>query len=212
VAGLAALAVLLHSSGPLEGADDIDRYRIRALLARHGQVDSLGYFATRNDKSYIFSPTGKAAVAYRVMAGVCLAAGDPIGDIEAWPGAIEARLQLTQQRAWIPAVLAASETGAEAYHRAGFDALEIGDEAVVEVAEFTLQGRAMRWVRQAVNRASRAGYQVRIEPVWDLDPAHRRQAEQLSQRWRRGWRAGIFHGSVSVRGNRRCRLPDRSGP
>jgi hypothetical protein len=99
------------TAGPLEGADDIDRNRIRALLARHGQVDSPGYFATRNDKSYIFSPTGKAAVAYRVMAGVCLAAGDPIGDIEAWPGAIEARLQLTQQRAWIPAVLAASETG-----------------------------------------------------------------------------------------------------
>ena len=189
--GLAALAVLLHSSGPSEGAHEIDRNRIRALLARHGQVDSLGYFATRNDKSYVFSPTGKAAVAYRVKAGVCLAAGDPIGDIEAWPGAIEAWLQLTQQRAWIPAVLAASETGAEAYHRAGFDALEIGDEAVVEVADFTLQGRAMRSVRQAVNRARRAGYQVRIEPVWDLDPAHRTQAEQLSQRWRRGGERGF---------------------
>jgi lysyl-tRNA synthetase class 2 len=189
--GLAALAVSLHSSGPSEGAHEIDRDRIRALLARHGQVDSLGYFATRNDKSYRFSPTGKAAVAYRVKAGVCLAAGDPIGDIEAWPGAIEAWLQLTQQRAWIPAVLAASETGAEAYHRAGFDALEIGDEAVVEVADFTLQGRAMRSVRQAVNRARRAGYQVRIEPVWDLDPAHRAQAEQLSQRWRRGGERGF---------------------
>ena len=189
--GLAALAVSLHSSGPSEGAHEIDRDRIRALLARHGQVDSLGYFATRNDKSYVFSPTGKAAVAYRVKAGVCLAAGDPIGDIEAWPGAIEAWLQLTQQRAWIPAVLAASETGAEAYHRAGFDALEIGDEAVVEVADFTLQGRAMRSVRQAVNRARRAGYQVRIEPVWDLDPAHRTQAEQLSQRWRRGGERGF---------------------
>ena len=73
-----------------------------------------------------------------------MAAGDPIGDVEAWPGAIEAWLQLTQQRAWIPAVLAASETGGEAYHRVGFDALEIGDEAVVEVADFSLDGRAMR--------------------------------------------------------------------
>lgn len=184
--GLAALAVLLHSSAPINSANDADRNRIRALLAQHGHVDSLGYFATRDDKSYIFSPSGKAAVAYKVKAGVCLAAGDPIGDVEAWPGAIEAWVWLTQQRAWIPAVIAASETGGEAYHRVGFDALEIGDEAVVEVADFSLDGRAMRPVRQAVNRARRAGYQIRIDRVHDLDPAHRKQAEQLSQRWRRG--------------------------
>jgi lysyl-tRNA synthetase, class II len=203
LAGLAALAVLLRSSGPMESANDADRNRIRALLAQHGQIDSLGYFATRDDKSYVFSPTGKAGVAYRVKAGVCLAAGDPIGDVEAWPGAIEAWLQLTEQRAWIPAVVAASETGGEAYHRAGFDALEIGDEAVVEVADFTLDGRAMRSVRQAVNRARRAGYQIRIDQVRDLDPAQRKQVEQLSQRWRRGgpergfrWRC---HGSRQPR-------------
>ena len=184
--GLAALAVLLHSSGPMESANDADRTCVRALLAQHGQVDSLGYFATRDDKSYIFSPTGKAAVAYKVKAGVCMAAGDPIGDVEAWPGAIEAWLRLTEQRAWIPAVLAVSETGGEAYHRAGFDALEIGDEAVMEVPDFTLDGRAMRSVRQAVNRAQRAGYVIQIDPVWDLDPAQRAEAEQLSRRWRRG--------------------------
>jgi lysyl-tRNA synthetase, class II len=183
---LAALAVLLHSSAPVEGANNADRGRIRALLARHGQVDSLGYFATRDDKSYIFSTTGKAAVAYRVKAGVCLAAADPIGDVEAWPSAIEAWLRLTEQRAWIPAVLAASETAAEAYRRAGLDALEIGDEAVVEVADFTLDGRAMRSVRQAVNRTRRAGYQIQIDPVWDLDPVQRIEAEQLSRRWRHG--------------------------
>jgi lysyl-tRNA synthetase class 2 len=191
LAGLAALAVLLRSSGGSEGANALDRTRIHELLDRHGQVDSLGYFATRHDKSYVFSSSGKAAVAYRVKAGVCLAGGDPIGDVEAWPSAIEAWLQLTQRRAWIPAVLGASETGAEAYHRAGFDALEIGDEAVVEVADFTLDGRAMRSVRQAVNRARRAGYQVRIHPVRDLDPAEAKQAEQLSQRWRRGPERGF---------------------
>jgi lysyl-tRNA synthetase, class II len=191
LAGLAALAVLLHSSAPIEGANEADRERVRALLSRHGQVDSLGYFATRDDKSYIFSPSGKAAVAYRVKAGVCLAASDPIGDVEAWPSAIEAWLRLTEQRAWIPAVLAASETAAEAYRRAGLDALEIGDEAVVEVADFTLEGRAMRPVRQAVNRARRAGYHVHIDPVWDLDPAQRKEAEQLSHRWRRGSERGF---------------------
>jgi lysyl-tRNA synthetase, class II len=44
----------------------------------------------------------------------------------------------------------------------------------------------MRSVRHAMNRARRAGYQVQIDPVWDLDPTQRTEAEQLSQRWRRG--------------------------
>jgi lysyl-tRNA synthetase class 2 len=59
--------------------------------------DSLGYFALRRDKSVIFSPSGKAAIAYRVVGGVSLASGDPIGDPEAWPGAIE--LWLARPRA-----------------------------------------------------------------------------------------------------------------
>ena len=39
---------------------------------------------------------------------------------------------------------AASERGAEAFHRAGLDALELGDEAILHVAEFSLEGRSMR--------------------------------------------------------------------
>ena len=67
---------------------DDDEERLRDLLDRYGDRDSLGYFALRRDKSVVFSPIGKAAVAYRVVAGVMLASGDPIGDVEAWPGAI----------------------------------------------------------------------------------------------------------------------------
>ena len=60
---------------------------MRALLAR-GARDSLGYFTLRRDKSVVWSESGKAAIAYRVVSGVMLASGDPLGDPEAWPGAI----------------------------------------------------------------------------------------------------------------------------
>jgi lysyl-tRNA synthetase class 2 len=96
------LLALLRSSGQVESATAEQRAAVRALLAAHGEVDSLGYFATRDDKSVIFSASGKAAVAYRVVSGVCLAAGDPLGDVEAWPAAIEAWLRLAQRRAWVP--------------------------------------------------------------------------------------------------------------
>jgi lysyl-tRNA synthetase class 2 len=132
---------------------------VRELLAKHGKRDSLGYFALRRDKAVLFSPSGKACIAYRVVAGVMLASGDPVGDPEAWPGAIKEFCDRADKYAWIPAVMGCSELGGEIWCReAAMDALELGDEAVVEVADFTLEGRAMRNVRQMVNKIERKGY------------------------------------------------------
>jgi lysyl-tRNA synthetase class 2 len=147
---------------------DEDEDRLRLLLARHGGDDSLGYFALRRDKSAIFSRSGLAAVTYRVVDGVTLASGDPIGDPEAWPGAIAAWLDEADRFAWTPGVLGASQRGARAYLRAGLDALEIGDEAVVDLASFTLEGREMRGVRQAVSRVRRSGATAVVTRQRDL--------------------------------------------
>src|SRR6202044_2968711 len=136
-----------------------DAARIRALLDRHGEQDSLGYFTLRDDKSIIWSPTGKSCIGYRVLSGVMLAAGDPIGDPEAWPGAIHAFLDEAARHAWVPAGMGCGEHAAEGWGREGeLTALELGDEAIVEVAEFSLKGRSMRNVRQMGNRVERSGY------------------------------------------------------
>ncbi|WP_327291501.1 phosphatidylglycerol lysyltransferase domain-containing protein [Streptomyces sp. NBC_01198] len=150
----------------LLGTDD--EQRLRVLLGKYGERDSLGYFALRRDKSVIWSPSGKSAIAYRVLGGVSLASGDPIGDPEAWPGAIEAWLEEARDHAWVPAVMGASEEAGTVYARHGLDALELGDEAIVETADFTLDGRAMRTVRQAHNRVLRSGCTVRIRRHADI--------------------------------------------
>jgi lysyl-tRNA synthetase, class II len=163
-----------------------DEEQLRALLDKHGERDSLGYFALRRDKAVVFSPTGKAAIAYRVVVGVSLASGDPLGDPEAWPGAIEAWLTEAHQHAWTPAVAGASEEGGKVYERHGLTALELGDEAVVEVADFTLEGRAMRVVRQAYNRVKRAGYTVRIRRHADIPTDEFAALIKAADQWRYG--------------------------
>src|SRR6266568_593138 len=106
-----------------------DASQIRSLLDRHGRCDSLGYFALRDDKSVIWSATRKSCIGYRVVSGVMLASGDPIGDKEAWPGAIQAFLDMAARHAWVPAVMGCSEHGAEVWCRHGeLTALELGDE------------------------------------------------------------------------------------
>ncbi|MFF9397621.1 phosphatidylglycerol lysyltransferase domain-containing protein [Streptomyces sp. NPDC014744] len=163
-----------------------DEARLRALLDRHGERDSLGYFALRREKSVVWSPTGKAAVAYRVVGGVSLASGDPIGDPEAWPGAIVPWLDEAREHGWIPAVMGASEEGGTIYARHGLDALELGDEAIVETAEFTLEGRAMRTVRQAYNRVRRAGYTVTVRRHEDIPADEMAELVRCADDWRGG--------------------------
>ncbi|WP_432080556.1 phosphatidylglycerol lysyltransferase domain-containing protein [Streptomyces sp. WAC 04229] len=162
-----------------------DESRLRALLARHGGRDSLGHFALRRDKAVVFSPSGKAAVTYRVVSGVMLASGDPIGDVEAWPGAIERFMDEARAHSWTPAVMGCSETGGEVWTReTGLDALELGDEAVVDVVDFSLAGRAMRNVRQMVKRIERAGYETRVRRVADLPDAELDRVRRAADAWR----------------------------
>ncbi|MFR0355574.1 phosphatidylglycerol lysyltransferase domain-containing protein [Streptomyces sediminimaris] len=184
-----------------------DEERLRALLDRNGERDSLGYFALRRDKAAIFSPSGKAAVTYRVVGGVSLASGDPIGDPEAWPGAIDAWLAEARRHAWTPAVMGASEEAGVVYGRHGLDALELGDEAIVDVADFTLEGRAMRVVRQAHNRVRRAGYTVRIRRHEDIPDAEMATLIDRADHWRDGATERGFSmalGRIGDPGDGRC--------
>ncbi|MEU1309369.1 bifunctional lysylphosphatidylglycerol synthetase/lysine--tRNA ligase LysX [Streptomyces cinnamoneus] len=178
-------AMALFRSQRLEAAlHDDEEPRIRALLSHYGGRDSLGYFATRRDKAVVFSPSGKAAVTYRVEAGVCLASGDPLGDPEAWTPAVDAWLELAGHYGWQPAVMGASEEGARAYARSGLGALQLGDEAILQVASFDLDGREMRVTRQAVNRVERTGATVRIRRHSALSDEEMGEVIRRADAWR----------------------------
>jgi lysyl-tRNA synthetase class 2 len=159
----------LRPEHPAARLTEDDETRLRALLARHGGRDSLGHFALRRDKAVVFSPSGKAAVTYRVVSGVMLASGDPIGDVEAWPGAIERFMDEARAHSWTPAVMGCSETGGEVWTReTGLDALELGDEAVVDVADFSLA----------------AGLGARVRRVADLSDAELDRVRRAADAWR----------------------------
>ncbi|MFF4626304.1 phosphatidylglycerol lysyltransferase domain-containing protein [Streptomyces griseorubiginosus] len=183
---LAVFYAAFRSRRAVDPLTEDDERRLRELLDKHGERDSLGYFALRREKSVVWSPTGKAAVTYRVVGGVSLASGDPIGDPEAWPGAIEPWLAEAREHGWLPAVMGAGEDAGTVYARHGMDALELGDEAIVEIADFTLEGRAMRTVRQAYNRVKRAGYKVRIRRHEDIPAEEMEALVRRADDWRDG--------------------------
>ncbi|WP_238434819.1 MULTISPECIES: phosphatidylglycerol lysyltransferase domain-containing protein [unclassified Frankia] len=174
----------LRPPQPRPRLTDEDEVRVRDLLDRHGDADSLGYFALRRDKSVVWSPTGKAGVAFRVVSGVMLASGDPLGDSEAWPAAIKEFLREAADHAWTPAVIGCSQAGAVVWKRTGLSVLELGDEAVIDTARFTLQGRSMRNVRQAAGRVERAGYTAVARRMRDIPQDEAEQLARKAAAWR----------------------------
>ena len=162
-------------------ADDVTR--MRPLLAQGG--DSLGYFALRTDKSLLWAPSGRAAVAHRVVGGVMLASGDLVGPREAWPEVIGAYTARAAEHAWTVAVLGCSEGAGEVWAKeAGLAALELGDEAVLHTDDFSLSGRAMRNVRQMVSRIGRHGYETQVHRVRDVDDELRATVLADADAWR----------------------------
>jgi len=202
--------MFLRPAEPRARLGPSDAERVRDLLDKYGDRDSLGYFALRNDKSVIWSPTGKACICYRVVSGVMLASGDPLGDPEAWPGAISPFLDEAARHAWAPAVMGCSELGAEVWCReGGLTALELGDEAIVEVANFSLSGRAMRNVRQMVSRVARAGYTAEIMRVRDIPRDELDAIVRVADSWRgsqteRGFSMAL--GRIGAGGDEDCVL------
>jgi lysyl-tRNA synthetase class 2 len=166
----------------------VDEARVRTLLRTFGDSDSLGYFATRRDKSIVWNTgdpaTARAGVSYRVIGSVSLASGNPVGDPEHWGSAIERWRAKARANGWSLAVMGAGELGAAAYTEAGLTAFEIGDEAILDMRSFSLNGPGMKSVRQSVSRLQRRGYTTNVVRHGDLDPAQFDALSASAARWR----------------------------
>ena len=172
---------------PIEVMEDSDRELVKKLISHDAEQDSLGYFATRRDKNVIWSANKKAGIAYRVQNGVMLASGDPFGEFSLWPDAIDAFLSKAKEHAWTPGVMGASDRGGEVWvEKAGLLAIDIGDEAIINVAKFTLEGRSMGNVRHMVNRIGRKGYSASTCRWHELDDVTKTELRVLAKKWRYG--------------------------
>lgn len=159
--------------------------KVRDLLNQYSDGDSLSYFVLRENKAIVWSRNHKAAIAYSVVNEVMITTGDPIGDRESWPSAIFEFIAEAQRHAWIPAIYGCSEEAGEIWVReTNFDALEIGDEAIVKVSEFTVEGAEMKNVRQTINRIKRFNYATVTQRIKEIDPETRAELARLAQKWR----------------------------
>ncbi len=181
---IAAAWTLLRSQARADVISETDEGIIRTMIARFNKDDSLAYFATRRDKSVVYSPDGRAAVTYAVFSGVSLASGDPIGDPESWDAAVQEWLSRSRRYGWTPACMGASERGARILKKNGMSVLRLGDEAVLHSDRFRLSDPELRGVRQSVNHVRREGMTFRVRRHSELTAEEMQQVEERADRWR----------------------------
>jgi lysyl-tRNA synthetase class 2 len=93
-------------------------------------------------------------------------------------------VRFARARDWRVAILGASERLLEVYASYGLHALYHGDEAVLDVASFSLEGRPIRKVRQSVSRLRQAGYRAEVLHPREIDARLRGELEGIARTWR----------------------------
>jgi lysyl-tRNA synthetase class 2 len=161
------------------------RRRVDQLAARHDS-GSLSQFVLRPDHHWLFSDDGDAVLAYQVEAGVLLVAADPIGNPDALPGLVQKAADTADRHGLLLGVMAGADAMRPLWRRVGLRAAYLGDEAVVDALAFSLEGRAIRKVRQSVTRLQRDGFTARMERVRDLSADQRGALDRFRQECRDG--------------------------
>jgi lysyl-tRNA synthetase, class II len=189
LSGATLLACAWLAFRPLAGPRRLPDAAARAAAARlvrtHGS-DTLAYFKLRRDKHYMFSANARAFLGYRIVNRVLLVSGDPVGPQDAIPGLLRELSEFAERRGLVIAALGVSEQLRPLFGQLGLRSLYIGDEAVVHTDGFSLDGRAIRKVRQSVSRLEKAGYSVEVCALSDIDERTLEDLERVSAQWREG--------------------------
>ena len=157
---------------------------LAGALVRVWGVDTLAPFVLRADKSYFFTADEAAFLAYRVVGGVAIVSGDPVGPPDRGPELVGRFVAHARSCDWRIAILGASERWLPVYAAHGLHALYHGDEAIVDTATFSLEGRAIRKTRQSVHRLGNAGYAARALRPSEIPAGMREELGAVADEWR----------------------------
>jgi lysyl-tRNA synthetase class 2 len=153
----------------------------RTVVEEHGD-DSLSPFIVRPDKAFEFA--GGGVLAYRVIADTAVVSGDPVGPDGSAPAAVAQLLGRARAHGWNVALYGASAYHLDEYRSLGLRAICVGEEAVVDPGRFSLEGRAVRKLRQSAHRVERRGWEIAARDGREIDAELEAEIDVLETRWR----------------------------
>lgn len=151
----------------------------RALAGADGPE---GHLARTGDKLFLVAEAGDAFLMYRQRGETLIAMGDPVGPRARWPELGWALRTLADRQGARIAFYECSAAMLPLAIDLGLSLMKLGEEAVVDLARFSLAGPSHAKLRQAVARAERDGSTFRILEGAEARHALRR-LRQVSHEW-----------------------------
>lgn len=135
-----------------------DRRTARRLIDRWGD-SALDLFKTWDDKFFFFSSNHLGVIAYGQTLSSAIVLGDPVAANQVeFRRVLDEFLDFCDANDWAVAFHQIPCTHLDDYAAAGLSSIKIGEEAIVNVSTFSLEGRAMKALRSSISRLDREGF------------------------------------------------------
>ena len=132
------------------------RARASRLIDVYGRSD-VDCFKIWPEKSVFFGPSGDTFLAYGVGLGMAVVLGDPVGRDDEIPGIVRAFSAECHRNDWSLAFYQTQPDFLPIYRKLGFRRLKIGDDALVDLGAFSLDGSARKSLRTGMRKIEAAG-------------------------------------------------------
>jgi phosphatidylglycerol lysyltransferase len=136
-----------------------ERALAASLVAEYG-LTSLDYFKSWPDKSFFFTPSHKCVIAYGVSGNVALALADPVGEEDEIEPIVSSFLKMCHENGWTAGLHQVLPNYLNVYRRLGLKKLKIGDVALTNLKEFTLEGKTRKEFRYKIRQLEGLGYRT----------------------------------------------------
>ena len=154
--------------------------RASAIIASADSASGDAFLAMAGDKRFVWSDSARSVLMFGATGRAWIAVGGPVGDPAEFDELAERFIATARRaRAW-PAFYAVDQATAERLSLFGLTRHKVGERAVIDLARFTLSGKARRGLRNERNRAVRAGCGFELRPpgpLGDLEAPLRRVSD-----------------------------------
>jgi len=141
-------------------ANQKERAHAKEIVEKYGH-SSLARFLLFNDKRYFFTPGG-SVMGYALVGRTAVTLGDPVGPTEDLLPSIQAFSSLCRHNDWLTVFYQTQPDTLDAYKNSGFNALCVGHEGIVNLENFTLEGKEGKPLRAPINKLRNAGYTFNV--------------------------------------------------
>jgi phosphatidylglycerol lysyltransferase len=149
------------------------------------QGATLSFLALLGDKTLLFDEQRTGFVMYAVQGRTWAALGDPVGPAERIAGLVRAFLERADDFDGIPVFYQVRPERLHVYADFGLAFVKLGEEAVIPLEGFGLEGRANKGFRNVLGRLERARARFRVVPSAEVSPLLP-ELRRVSEEWLAG--------------------------